>query len=88
MAHHSSEQPTSKTMQELLEKLKLGATGEHPQGQLDPTDEGELRIAVGVKDGKVVVHFGKPVAWIGFDARQARALAELIRKRSYEAEGK
>jgi hypothetical protein len=75
-------------IQKLARELELGATGQHPQGQLDETDEGEIRLGVTSKDGKVVIAFGKPVAWFGMDPRQARALAESIRQASYRAEGK
>lgn len=81
MAHHGSdpfEGATLKDMQDLAEKL--GATGGFPDGKLTPTDEGELRFAVCVKDGRVVFEFGKPVAWIGFTPEQAREIAVSIRE--------
>lgn len=86
MAHHS-EQPSGMTEQ-LKKELGLGPTNHFPDGPLNPTDEGEIKIAVGVEDGKVVIHFGKPVAWIGFNPQQARELAETIRKHSHKAEGR
>jgi hypothetical protein len=64
---------------------QLGATGQFPEGKLTGEDEGEIKIAVGVHEGKVVVNFGKPVAWIGFSPQQARELAESIRRASYRA---
>lgn len=67
---------------------KIGATGQFPEGKLDESDEGEIRIAIGRKDGKVVIDFGTPVKWIGFTPKLARQLAELIRQQSYKAEGK
>lgn len=57
----------------------LGSTGRFPQGRLTPQDEGELMFAVGHKNGKVVVDFGKPVSWIGFEPEQAIQLAEILR---------
>ena len=65
--------PTEDRIKELL-----GATRQFPQGKLAPSDEGELKFAVGAKDGKVVIEFGKPVAWMGMDAEQAISLAELL----------
>lgn len=62
--------------------LKLGATGKFPLGKLTPSDEGELRFAVGVEYGKVVIHFGKEVAWIGMEAEQALELAEIIKEKA------
>jgi hypothetical protein len=84
--HHSERQ--SDMAEEMKKALGLGPTGDFPEGQLNPVDEGGLKLAVGVEDGKVVIHFGKPVAWVGFSAQQARELAETIRKHSYKAEGR
>lgn len=58
----------------------LGKTGEHPRGRLTPTDEGGTKIAVGSKNGAVVIDFGTPVAWIGFSSDEARQLAESLIK--------
>lgn len=57
---------------------ELGATGQFPEGQLNDDDEGEIRIAIGSTEGKVVMDFGKPIAWIGFTPEQARGIAELL----------
>jgi hypothetical protein len=32
-----------------------------------PDDEGELTIAVYIKDQNIVIHFGKSVKWVGLD---------------------
>lgn len=82
MAHHSG---SDRGMSDELRKaLGLGATGRYPQGQLAPEDEGEIKIAVAADTarGKVVVDFGKPVAWMGFDPQQALALADSIRAKA------
>ena len=78
-----SEEPKT----EVAEELGLGATGEFPRGKITPEDEGELKMAVGIhpETGKVIVDFGKPVAWIGMEARDALQLANFIRKRALEA---
>ena len=63
--------------------LKLGATGQFPQGKLGEGDEGELRLAVGRSDGgDVIIDFGKEVAWIGLPPAQAVSFAEAILKRA------
>lgn len=68
----------------------LGATGAMPEGKICEHDEGEIRLAVGVdqKNKLVVIDFGKPVAFVAFTPQQARAIAEMLRKRSYEAQRK
>lgn len=66
-------------MTDLKKRLKLGATGAFPQGKLNSSDEGELRMAVS-SDGRglVRVDFGKPVAWFALPANEAKALAALL----------
>lgn len=62
-----------------------GPTGRFPQGKMHPSDEGELRIAITHKGGKVVIDFGKPTAWIGLDPERADALAELLKQHARQA---
>ncbi len=62
------------------EDVKLGATGRFPEGKLTESDEGEIAFGITHKKGKVVLSFGKPVAWIGLGPAQATELAGLIRK--------
>jgi len=58
--------------------MKLGATGEFPRGKLSQGDEGELQLAILVRDNTVVIEFGKSVAWLGLDADGAIEFANLI----------
>ena len=60
------------------ESPKFGATGKFPMGKLDKTDEGEIAFGVASHRGKVIINFGKPVAWLGMDARQAVGLAAIL----------
>lgn len=66
-------------MRDLKKLLKLGATGAYPDGKLDKTDEGELRLAVS-SDGKglVRIDFGKPVAWFALSSNEAKEFAALL----------
>jgi hypothetical protein len=64
----------------LSQHESFGATGEFPQGKLNEDDEGEIRLGVSNFKGKVVMNFGKSIAWIGFDAEQARKIAEILLK--------
>ncbi len=68
----------------LKNDLKLGATGTFPRGQLNEHDEGGIRLAVGVQNGVVQIHFGTQVTWIGLPKAEALALAESIRTRAEE----
>jgi hypothetical protein len=67
---------------ELIETQKenFGATGKFPQGKLNDSDEGEIRLGISNFKGKVIMNFGKPTAWIGFDPKQARDIAEMLLK--------
>ena len=84
--HHSRDMTES--MKELAQRMGLGATGQFPQGQLNQTDEGEIKLAVGLEGSKVVLNFGKPVAWVGLDADQARQLAGSLLDKARAADGK
>lgn len=90
MAHHSDKEisvnlenlfRTGIKAQKEVDKIiseHLGATGKFPEGKLVEHDEGEIRMAVGNKDGKVVIEFGTSVKWIGMTKEQALALAHSI----------
>lgn len=84
MAHHSEFQPPPAYMEQLLKdatrKMDLGATGKYPLGKLTEQDEGELRLAISHMEGKVILSFGKPVAWIGFTPEQADEIATFLQE--------
>jgi hypothetical protein len=67
-------------------RRKLGATGLFPEGKLRHDDEGQLRLAIGNRGGKVVLDFGTPTAWIGFNPSDARNLATALNRHADEAE--
>lgn len=84
MAHHSND-ADDKYIRDLFKNAiplasPFGGTGRYPQGQLSPSDEGEIQFGVAADptNNKVVINFGKPTAWIGFDAEQAEQLAESL----------
>lgn len=58
--------------------MKLGATNKFPQGKLNKDDEGELRMAVFERNGKIIIDFGKDLNWIGFGKEEAQSLGELL----------
>lgn len=95
MAHHGSDpfesedpngQERRKHLKELLNTTSFrGALGEFPEGQLNQADEGAIQFGVAVDRGKVVLDFGKTVAWIGMTPQQAADLASCLVKRAREA---
>jgi hypothetical protein len=69
-----------------LNDLRLGPTGKFPRGRADASDEGELQVAMAVDraQGIVRIAFGKPTAWIGLGAADARAFAQLLLAKAAE----
>lgn len=69
-----------------IKHFTLGATGRHPYGKVDETDEGELRMAVRAdhQQGIVRIEFGKPIAWLGLPEAGARELAALLMTKADE----
>lgn len=90
--HHSSKPPSKEFLERFNAPLSddvrkkaaevqpLGATGEFPRGKIEPSDEGEIRFAVGAdqETQTVVLDFGKPVAWIGMTPEQAVEIAQSL----------
>lgn len=64
----------------------LPAPREYPRGRLGADDDGALQVRMAVKDGTVLVDFGKPVAWIGLGPDDALAMASLLLKNAAEAQ--
>lgn len=63
---------------------KIRSKGKFPEGRLTSEDEGELAMMIIRKNGKIVIDFGKSVAWIGMNPGQAIKLGELLIKRGKE----
>lgn len=83
--------PTWMTCLECLkaedEALQPGPTGSYPEGQLNAADEGGIRLRVAtLASGKIIMDFGKQIAWIGFDPVHARALAKSLEAHADAAE--
>jgi len=58
----------------------LGPTGQFPDGKIDPNDEGELKLAIGIQNNNVILDFGTQVMWIGLGKEDALAIAESLIK--------
>lgn len=74
MSHHSSE--PNKALSDAMRQLM----GEYPNGRLNEQDAGALAMSVGIEDGRIVMRFPKPVAWIGFTGDQAMEIAQELIK--------
>lgn len=93
MSHHGfdpfgKDGPERENIKKLLAEMKAttsefrGPIGDYPNGRLARSDEGSIQFAIGDKDGKVVIDFGSPVAWVGMTPQQAMDLAAAIIKRA------
>lgn len=67
---------------EEAKRLGLGATGDYPEGKLGPGDEGGLRAALAVAGGRVVLHFGKSLAWLAMTPDEADAFADGLKRQA------
>lgn len=52
--------------------------GEFLDGRLNQADEGAIALMVGHENGKVVMQFATPTAWIGFTPEQAMDIAQML----------
>lgn len=41
----------------------------YSDGKLNKNDEGDLQIAAFIKDGRLILEFGKKTSWLGFDKK-------------------
>lgn len=48
----------------------------YSDGKLNNNDEGDLKIAVFIKDGRLIIDFGKDLSWLGFDKKTLRAFID------------
>lgn len=71
----SAERPsTGDPLRDMQRKLQ----GEFPDGRLNANDEGALAMMVGHENGKVVMQFATPTAWVGFTPEQAMDIAQML----------
>jgi len=56
----------------------FGETNNFPEGKLTEHDEGEIKFGITTKDEKVILNFGKPIAWLGMTREQAEKLGRLL----------
>lgn len=95
MSNHFSDPNTvpDNLIEQFKERIKsapegLGATGRYPEGKLGEHDEGEIAFAVAAdpKNKKVLIDFGKPVAFLGMNPKQAIELGQMLIDKAVEIE--
>ena len=89
--HHGDELLRQSELLEMLKRQKETGLpeGSFSQGKLTPSDEGDLayRIAADPRRQKIVIDFGKPVAWIGLDRESAEQLRDNLTTKLMELRG-
>jgi hypothetical protein len=51
-----------------------------------PGDEGEIGVACYIRDGHIVLDFGKDLSWLAMHADHARVVAHTLLKKADELE--
>jgi hypothetical protein len=59
---------------------------QYPRGQLSDDDKGALMLSLSAHEGKVVLHFGKFVSWIGLGKDDIAKLAPAIEQYAESAQ--
>jgi len=83
---HYLSNATRESMHQALREFLAKDAAAHPRGKLTPNDEGQLSMAVGVKEDCVVLSFEKPTAWLGMPVELARQLARHLLEKADTAE--
>ena len=69
-----------------LAKMQESVKG-HPEGVLNPDDQGALLIAFGTDQGRVILAFPKPIDWFALSPEAAREAAESLLVRAKDCDG-
>lgn len=64
-----------------------GPTGTFPAGKITEKDSGAYVFEVGIIADRIVLNFGKPIAWIGMTRKEALMLAAKLKKYARRLKG-
>lgn len=80
VSHHGDDEYQKELMQRLLDQIDGTARRAYPAGRMGPEDEGQLALAITVdrQHGTVVIHFGKPVEWVGLKPDEVERFREML----------
>jgi hypothetical protein len=69
----------------MSEELKYEDLGKrYPDGRLDAGDNGAIEAAIYVKDGRLVIDFGKQLSWLGFEKKSLRGFIDALENKYKE----
>ena len=68
----------------LLDQFLNRAVPKFPRGKIHKEDEGELSFAIAVdpRTNTLVIHFGKPVDWMGLSKADALHLSKMLAEKA------
>lgn len=89
MGHHGGypQQGSNPEMEKLLQRftdqIEGRAKREYSQGRLNEHDDGVISFAVAAdkEHKRIIIDFGKPVAWVGMSASDAITLINTLRQK-------
>ena len=88
MSHHSNQpNPETQAAFEAMKEQQRRLQGEFPEGRLNLMDQGSVAVMVGHENGKVVMQFPHPTAWIGFTPQQALDIATALIQHARQCSG-
>ena len=53
----------------------------YSDGKLNTNDEGDVKMALYIEDGRVILNFGKDLSWIGFDKATLKSLISGLQEK-------
>jgi len=86
MSHHYGPEFFKQDISKFVNETGIGATGKFPDGKIDEKDQGQIMIGVTVKDGRVIMSFGKPTEWIGFTREEAIQIGQTLIDRARQVD--
>jgi len=60
--------------------------GNYPRGKIRDDDEGATLLQMGIKNGVVIMDFGKNLRWIGLHKEQALEISNMLLSLSKQLE--
>jgi len=85
-SHHASPPGDDSNTRRFIDQVMGRAQQHFSEGRIHKKDEGDLAFAIAADktNSVVLIHFGKPVQWIGMPKEQALQLAALLTEKASE----
>jgi len=89
--HHATNPLDDSELIEMFRRQKRTGVpeGSFSKGKLTASDEGDLAFAVAAdqRNRRIIIDFGKSVAWIGLDIETTQALIDLLEGKLQQLRG-